>query len=252
MNHLTTITPGSPAAIGTWDGARKWITAATRFEQCKLFCQVMLGFELMALRKTHGIEPGGDRKSASFKANSHDGNLIAWEDVLVRETGLAQSTAYRFMDMAKAAAPRLKKLAALKDFVPGAQPIAALPAPQQEALETAVKKLTDGHTQKEFGESLGLWKKPQGSGATGRKPGEGGRKKLSLSEQAELLKLQAIEDWKALEKSHTAYRHKFTVLTDLEVTAQIAALEKALTARKTWLKQPLNARDPKAIEALFQ
>lgn len=250
--------------LGTWDGARQWLTAATRCEQLKLYCQVMLGFELQTLRKAHNITPGGDRKS-----NSHGGNLIpsnkpatsdssdkseSWEEILHRETGLSQSTAYRFMDMATAAAPRLKKIPALRSFDPTAKPIAQLPPPEKAALEKAVHKLTDNLTQKQFGEQMGLWKKPQGSGATGRKPGDGGSKKLSLAEQAELFKLQATEDWSGksgLALALAAYNSKFTCLTDTDVLAQVATLEQALNARRAWLKQPANSRDPKPIAALF-
>jgi len=234
---------------GDLEGAKQWLDRAAMMERGKLFCQVMAGFEIAVLWKQAGIKNGGDHCSADAKAVSQNGKVLSREDIL-EALKLSNTQAYRIMEMSVACATRLRKLPALKGFDPST-PITALPPTQQDALATAVQKLTDGHTQREFGESIGLWKKPQGSGATGRKPGEGGRKKLSLSEQAELLKLQAAEDWKALEKGHTAYRHKFCALTDLNVTAQIAVLERALTARKAWLKQPLNARDPKAIEALF-
>lgn len=241
--------PISQATVtADWAAVRNWLNGAGQFERAKLFCQVMAGFELLALKKVHGIKVGGDQKSGS---NCNDCNSISWEEILHRETGMAQRTSYYFMQMAKAAAPRLKKLPILNDFDPGAQPLSQLPAPQKEALETAVKKLTDGQTQKEFGESLGLWKVPQGSGATGRKPGEGGRKKLSLAEQAELLKVQAAQDWEDLAKYLSVYVHKFTVLPDLDVNAQIALLERALTARKTWLNQPLNNRQPKLIAEIL-
>ena len=42
-----------------------------------------------------------------------------------------------------------------------------------------------------------------------------------------------------------------TILPDADVLAQIARLEQALKARKAWLKQPINQRDPKAIAAMF-
>jgi hypothetical protein len=209
---------------------------------------VMVGFELAALQKAHGIHNGGVHGSLS-----HDGKVKDdWETILKKETGLSQSTAYRFMSMAKAAAPRLKKFPALKNFDLFAKPLSMLPAPQREAMEHAVKKITDGKTQAEFGEQLGLWKKPQGSGATGRAPGEGGEKKrLSIAEMAAAHREMAAVQWLALEKMLGSYRDKFLVLTDHAVAAQIAVLEPGLNARKAWLKQPLNKREPKVIAELF-
>lgn len=244
--------PALPVTVGTWDGARQWLNYAQRCEQMKVYCQVMLGFELVSLRKSLGVQPGGDRKSDSYR-----GNLLprgdTWETILTRETGLSQSTAYRFMQMADAAKPRLKRIPALRNWDPVSTPIALLDAPQAKALETGVKKLTDGLTQREFGEQFGLWKKPQGSAARGGnlKDPNAPKTDLTPSEQADLLKLQATEDWHHLDQLLRVYRDKFLVLSDPEIDAQIAALEQALNARKTWLKQPQNARDPQTVAALF-
>ena len=253
----------SPVVIaGTWDGARHWLNTAKMFEQGKLFAQVMAGFEIIALQKEHGVKHGGDRSS------SQNGNLKPdFESILKKETGLSQSTAYRFMSMAKAAAPRLKKLPALRGFDPTANALSALTAPQAAAMATAVRKLTDGKTQQEFGEQLGLWKKPQGSGATGRplsgtndgeddqegdaEPVEEG-KKLTLAEEVELRKRQATLDWNAIAKGLQAYQDKFVLLADLDIDAQIAALEQALKARREWLKNPVGKRDAKAVADLFK
>lgn len=244
--------PPFPVAVaGTWDGARKWRDASVAMERGKLFCQVMLGFELVALRATIGLQQGGDHKTAEGRSKSQTGTLI-WDEALERELGLSRTSAYRMMEMAEAAKPRLKKLPGLRDFDPTAQPVASLPAPQQEALTTAVKKLTDGTTQVEFMRELGLAKFPQGGGATGRAKGEGGRKKLTPSEEAEIMRTLARDDWRALEGNLLgAYRSKFCFLSDPEVTAQVAALETALEARKAWLKAKPEARDAREIEARF-
>jgi hypothetical protein len=173
----------SPVAItGTWDGVRHWLNAAKLFEQGKLFSQVMTGFELLALRKSHGIVNGS-------KAHlSQDGKGQDWETILEKEAGLSQSTAYRYMDMAKAAMPRLKKLPALKNFDPFTQPMSQLEKPQQEAMATAVKKLTDGKSQADFFE--GLYK--TGGGNPDAKGGK--TRKLTAEEQAEELLKQALAD----------------------------------------------------------
>lgn len=239
--------PNLPVAVtGTWDGARKWRDAAVAMEQGKLFCQVMLGFELLALRAMTPDEHGKRTDLTSSQAGTK------WVELIDKELGLSRTSAYRMMEMAEAAKPRLKKLPGLRDFDPTAQPVASLPAPQQEALTTAVKKLTDGTTQVEFMRELGLAKFPQGGGATGRAKGEGGRKKLTPSEEAEIMRTLARDDWRALEGNLLgAYRSKFCFLSDPEVTAQVAALETALEARKAWLKAKPEARDAREIEARF-
>ncbi|HBJ87119.1 MAG TPA: hypothetical protein DDZ88_25320 [Verrucomicrobiales bacterium] len=237
-----------PLTTGTWQGARTWLTAAQRCEQLKLFCQVMLGFELQLLHRTKNIKAGNPTGTNQYQLSPvTEGD--DWETTLTRETGLSKTTAYRFMDMAKAAAPRIRKLPLLKDFDPCATPIAELDEPKISALEKTVHKLTDGLTQRQFGELLGLWKTP--TGATGRAPGEGGRKKLSLGEQAEAFKRLASEDWAALADGLDSYRDKFTVLSDGDVAAQISVLEHHLAARRAWLAQPQNARDPRAIHSQF-
>ena len=256
--------PGAVTVTGTWDGVRHWLDTARMFEQGKLFAQVMTGFELMELQKTNGIQNGNNQHQGRVSQNGKP--TPDWETILKKEAGLAQSTAYRFMSMAKAAAPRLKKLPSLKDFDPMAKPLSTLSAPQREAMATAVKKLTDGKTQAEFGEALGLWKKPPGAGVTGRKPAapettEDGnadepatdepKKKLTLSEETALRREQAELDWHGIARGLAAYKDKFLLLPDADITAQIATLEQALNARKTWLKDPGAKRDAKAVTDIF-
>ena len=238
--HLTT---------GTWDGARHWLTSGQRCEQLKLFCQVMLGFELIALHKSHGVTHGDNQHDGRI---SHDG-ISTWDDIMLKETGLSHSGGYRFMDMARNAAPRLKKIPALKNFDPAAQSIAALPAAIGTALEKAVKKLTDGHTQKEFGEMLGLWKKP--SGNPNAKGSGQLAKKLTTEEEARLLREMAMTDSGAMGKSIIASNRNFFLLTevnDLEVDAQVAVLEHAFKLRRAWLAMPKSKRDPAALEPILK
>jgi len=247
---VVAVTQSPPAAAlittGTWDGVRHWQTAAKLFEQGKLFSQVMIGFELLALHKANGISQG-KRTDLSGNFPQSGGS---WEDILQKETGLADSTARRYMDMATAAAPRLKKLPALKNFDPFTNNIAQLPEPQRKALTSAVKKLTDGKSQADFFEEL----YKQGGKGTGREPGcDNTKTKPSLADQVAAQQALAAEQWKAIEKQLTAYADKFTVLTDhFGAEAQSAVLERALNARKAWLKQPANKRDPKAIAEMFQ
>jgi len=252
----------SPVLVkGTWDGVRRWLNAAKMFEQRKLFSQVMVGFELLALHKAHGVENGKKTvvvphnlsQSGKGDANTDIGGLSvadSWEAICERETGISRNTGYRYMDMAKVATPRLKLFPALKNFDPFKESLQSLKPAVQEALQTAVKKLTDGKTQGEFFDEL----YKQGGKGAGRDPGcDGTKKKLTLSEEAALRQEQARLDWQACWKALTAYGDKFVLLTDEDAMAQVATLEQVLNARQAWLKQPLNERNPKAIaEMLFQ
>ena len=242
-NTLTKIESKSAVTVtATWDGVRHWQHAAKMFEQGKLFSQVMIGFELLALHKANGISQG-KRSDLSHVGTSED-----WDSILEEEAGLSRSTAYRYMDMAKAAAPRLKKLPALKNFDPFATSLAKLGEPQRAALTSAVKKLTDGKSQADFFNEL----YKQGGAGTGREAGcENNKKKLTLAEELALRKQCAGLDWNALALGFAAYKDKFLLLTDHEVEAQIAILDLQLTARKAWLKQPANNRQPAVISDLF-
>jgi len=247
MSNLTKSESKSNVVItATWDGVRHWQNAAKLFEQGKLFSQVMIGFELLALKKANGVKNGNNQHD--WRVSQNGKPTDDWETILQKEAGLAQSTAYRYMDMAKAAAPRLKKLPALKNFDPFATSLAKLGEPQREALTSAVKKLTDGKSQADFFNEL----YKTGGAGTGREAGcENTKKKLSLAEEVALRKQCAVLDWNALALSFSAYTDKFLLLTDHEVEAQIAILDLQLTARKAWLKQAVSHRQPAVISDLF-
>jgi hypothetical protein len=240
----------SPVAVlGTWDRCRQWLEAAKMFEQGKLFSQVMGGFELLALHKAHGVKAGNRVDLVSHNLPQDvGGSKLSWPELVKKEAGISDQTAYRYMEMAKAAAPRLKKLPELKGLDILGIPLATLPEPAKEALEKGVRKLTDGKSQTDF--FAELYK--QGGKGTGRPPGcDNTPKKLTLSEEVAIRKAKALQDWTDLAKQFAPYKDQFTLLTDDDVTAQIALLEQALKARQAWLKQPANKRDPKAIEELF-
>jgi len=123
-----------------------------------------------------------------------------------------------------------------------------LPEKEEQKIVKAFHENTGGKELTQLYRETGIIRE---AAPVGRRPGEGGRKRISLAEQAKLLKAQAVDDWKTINRSISVYRHKFTVLTDHDVEGQISTLEQALKARKAWLKQPFNARDPKAIETIF-
>lgn len=246
-NQLEKLDSNAVTVTGTWDGVRHWLNAAKMFEQGKLFSQVMTGFELMALKKAHGVINGNNQHEGRVSQNGKPSE--DWETILQKEAGLAQTTAYRYMDMAKVAAPRLKKLPALKNFDPTATPISQLGNITRTALETAVKKLTDGKTQADFFDEL--YKGKTGNPNAGEH-GQGSRK-LTLEEQQQKAKDVALENSGWMGKAITASNNDFFLLAsenDVELDAQIAVLEFALTLRRKYRNTPRTRRDTDLVKAI--
>lgn len=245
------------AVAGTWDAARRWRDGATTMERGKLYCQVRLGLELMALKETLGVNHGGQpgvRGSTSQIGKSIKSEAETWVDLLEARLGLSHSTAYRLMAMAEAAMPRLRKVPELADY----DPTASAPSSQTEAvataLDTTVRKLTDGHTQASFFEELGLSKIPKGAKG-GRRPGDGGRPP-SAGPDAELAAMRedARLNIESIATNLSTLRSKFILLDDLDVTAFQGALERHLKAVRLWLSKPAAARtaeDAERVKALF-
>lgn len=253
----------SPVAItSTWDGVRHWLNAAKMFEQGKLFSQVMIGFELLALRKAHGTNQGKRRDlrdttspQAAEKLTSdqqNQGNAkLDWPELVKKEAGISDDTAARYMDLAKAATPRLKKLPALKNFDPLAMPLAQLPAPQKSAMEKAVRKLTDGRTQTDF--FAALYKQPNkgNPNATGGKA-----RKLTAEEETEKLKEIAVDRAANLNNLFQVSAGDFFLLDspddpdDLALNTIIANGDHYLRLVRAWLAMPKGKRDPNVIAKL--
>ncbi len=234
------------AITGTLDGITRWSQSAATAERLKVFCQVMCGFEIIAVKTRAGVTANG-------KANldSHNGNPKVTAEQIVEAAGVPSTTLYRWEQMARACAPRLKKLPTLRDFDPFSAPLSQLPPVQLESLSTAVRKLTDGKTQQEFGESLGLWKKP--AAGPGRKPGDGGRDATAASpEAARLARIKMAREDLALAHKHLLAPN-FVVLPDedrLAVEALCTAYEQRLKAMRLWLSTPAADRDPKFLTAI--
>jgi hypothetical protein len=233
----------SPTVVGTVESLKHWLSAASRFEQGKLFSQVMAGLELKALWKAAGLKHGGDRKGP----NSQIGNLIGHEDICTA-AGISKTQAYRLMEMADAALPRLKKLPELAGLDLLAMPISSLTDSTAAALETAVRKLTDGKNQQDFFGELGLYKRPAGSKGGAREAGPG--KELSEDARKELLIQSARDDFNSIEVTLVTSGAAFTLLDDREVMAQIHVLQGAIEARNRWLRTPKGRRDANAVGAI--
>lgn len=231
---------------GTWDSAREWHGAAGQFERCKLYCQVMLGFELLALKKELRVAAGGDRKSEEAGSNSQNGNLI-WTQNLEKELGLSVSSAYRFMDMAKAASARLKKLPLLRGFDPKLIAIGDLSELQKDALQTGVRKLTDDLTQKEFGEQLGLWKIPLGQNSGNHNAA--GKVKLSLERQLEKAKAEADHGLRLICATLVNIGANWAALPDSDLESFDHYLDTWLKAKREWVNTPQDRRDVNTLTA---
>ncbi|MDE2099093.1 MAG: hypothetical protein KGL39_17700 [Patescibacteria group bacterium] len=248
MQLVNLTTPFQCCANDSWDAVRYWAGMSARFAQATLACQVMAGFSLRALRDDYGSHQGKRNDTSP-----NDSERLGFQEMVRRETGLSDDTARRWINMADGIKARWKKLPArdrLRALM--SMPPNQWSEPDVKLIGDAVHKATDGRTQLEFMWELGLAKRPQGSGAAGRAPGEGGSKKLSLSEQAEAQRLLAETNWQVLLKHHRVYAAKFTLLTDEVIEAQCAELEHLLAARRAWLKQPRNNRDAAAIERMFK
>lgn len=212
-------------ATASWQRAKRWLDAAEKFEKCRLASQVMLGMELLELH-------GRNRISAGNPQFFHD-ERIGWGELLRQHLDISETTAWRFMSMAKEGKKRIKQLPDAKHL----ESIIDLPISQQspeqtEAITKVVQKLTDAYTQQEFMCELGLVKVPQGWGAKGgarerttRPPGEAYAKSVEL----------ATSDWAELDKLLLYYNSKFTLLTDAQVESQLILLNRMYQVRKMWL-----------------
>ena len=156
----------SPAAVSTpaqdpWAKARRFYESASLFQRASLAAQIMCGFELIALHKAYDVKAGRKDKNQLPQAV-----VIKWPEAVKEYLGCSDQTAYRFMDMARTAKPRLAKgdldLGALLEKHPG-----ALTPAEQELLKKAVHKISDGRTQMEFLLECGSVKAPQGSAVKG-------------------------------------------------------------------------------------
>jgi len=233
-----------PAVAGTVDSLRNWLDAAKKFETGKLFAQVMAGLELKALWKAAGVKNGGDRKS-----DSQIGNLIGHDEICA-QVGLSKTQAYRLMEMAEAALPRLKKSPELAGLDILATPISSLTPESSSALEGAVRKLTEGRSQQDFFAEMGLYKKPSKGPGGAREAGPESAVNEDVSR--ELAIQQAREDFNLAERTLVTAGANFTLLVDQEVAAQVHVLQMMIEARNKWLRVPKARRDMNAVTVIRQ
>jgi len=167
--------PDKPDPIAEqWAKARRYVEAATLFQRASLAAQIMAGFVLLDLFKGFRETRGGDHKSSRYLVENqkfhsetfdfHPPVTVSekrelWEEAVKRELAISKVTAWRWMEMARAAKSRLTKgdidLAAILEKNPG-----AITPAEQELLKRAVHKISDARTQMEFLLECGVTKAP--------------------------------------------------------------------------------------------
>lgn len=121
----------------------------------------MCGFELIELQKRVGISAKGGRP----KKLPNNLEVLSWPELVKQKIGKSDETSRNWMNMARAVAPRLKKLGGSWN----ASALLALPPSEwsEEArvqVEKTLKGVCEGQTQVDFMRELGLVKKPPGNG----------------------------------------------------------------------------------------
>jgi hypothetical protein len=171
--------------------------------------------------------------------------------------GIAWSTACTYMTLARNVAERAElKISDFVKFADGAN-LSFLQVLEGQSLPTRladfrerVKKLIAGKTQQQL--LLSFRQADATDDATwrarvGRRPG--GSHPAETPEQARArARAAALKHSGELGAALKVANHDFFLCDDLEVTAQIEALELALALRRQWLAQPPGRREPLAIE----
>ena len=250
---------GAPVTVaGTWDGARKWLAYAGQFERAKLYSLVMLGFELIELRRQNPAQPGRRTDLPDHSANAAktatSGQVgqgfplhNTWEETVEEELSIPARSAFRYMEMARLAAPRLRQTAGLGTIDMANTCIASLPADTKKVLADVVRKISDGKTQQEFCADLGIYKGLGGKTA-GRKKGDGGRPPAP-TDPAAIRRLRLSQFREALGKCYSALadlKTGFLLAEDQDQVAcegLIAMLDNQSSAMKTWFNTPALKRD---------
>jgi hypothetical protein len=233
-----------------WEKARGYAEAGRRFAKASLVCQVMCGMVLSELHKVYEVRPG----KAPTKPLSRERGC--WSDVVAERVGISETTAWRWMEMGRAVKSKWKKLPdgdrlkALMDL-----PVAAWTQGDCNLIDSAVHKVTDGRTQLEFLQELGLAKKPGNpnlGGDTsefrgGEERGAGGDPEAEL----ETVRMTARADWVTVMTTFGGMHTLWMTLSDPEVSGQISVLEKQLAVRRAWLAMPQGKRNAAQIEEML-
>lgn len=256
-----------PGLAGDVDRLKLYASSSDWFARASLAMQVMCGITLREIKRqspyTQGRRalPGKKPHDAGFSENGPEmGVSVAsdpfagfptWETFLKGTAGISADTAGRWMAMAEAALPRLRKLDGWGDMIQSLldRPISNLAPDEVAMLSKAVAKITDGRTQLDFLAELGIVKRP-GNPALGGNTG--GRPAAIGVIDDDAIRRAATEDWATVDRGIRGGGMGFTVLTDAEIEAQIDLLTIAVRVRREWIAAPASARNPQTIKTLGQ
>ena len=263
-------TSGAVGLAGSVDRLRQYATASDRFARASLAMQVMAGIELSEIKRQSPYTRGGKRTP---KSNPHDAGLTknanesaslvkiaqgsdpfagfaTWDAFLADNLGISADTAGRWIAMAEAARPRLKRLdgwgSLVRDLME--RPIATLEPSEIDVLAKAVAKITDGRTQLDFLQELGIVKRPGNPSLGGNTGGRAGSGTGVIDDEA--IARAAQEDWATIHRGIAGGAMSFTVLPDHEIESQIDWLSRALRVRREWIASPAADRTPATIDTL--
>jgi len=242
--NVTKYQPQQAIPTDAKDAVRFWDNLAAQFARGSVASQVMCGFALIEVRDQYGLQPGRRTDLTSPK----DLERLNWEDYLEETFTMSDETARQRMNMAKGVKSDFKKLGLGDRFrALLATPPSAWSESDTQMLSSSLAKVTDGLTQTDFFRKLGLAKLAPGNHEAHGK----GKRKLSLSEQAEAERILVADIMNRIIKDVELLGGRFTVHTDQDCEIFRGVLMKTTAAINDWLRMPKNNRQPAFIAELF-
>lgn len=221
----------------------RWKEAEEGFERCTLLSRVMQGLCLSELRKLHGTANRGNPALRNSPKRSEN-----WADYVKSRWGFSDDKARILIQMADAARPRLRKLAEQAQAGLGSildKPIAQLSDVETATLKQVTHKLTDGKTQYELQQELGLFKEPAMRGGKREKAGP-----EETPEEKEARVLGELRDLFALRIAgieHATEDASWRLVEDVQIEHAIDVLEAFISGAREWLKTPKSKRAAIAV-----
>lgn len=241
--------------IGIPDNAKDavafWDLMSAQFARGSVASQIMCGFALIELRKERGTNQGKRTDLCGTTSPKAFGEVeLDWPEFIEKTYGFSDDTARNRITMAEGVKAKFKKLGLAERFK------ALLQTHPSEWSQTdtkliseALQKATDGMSQMDFLRQLGIAKKQSGNTTTTDRKPPG---KLTADQQAEELKRQALEDSGHMGNAVVACNKSFVLLSDFEIKAQIALMERGIKLRLAWTSQPASKRDVTVIEKMLK
>ncbi|MCX8156175.1 MAG: hypothetical protein N3J91_06995 [Verrucomicrobiae bacterium] len=214
-----------------WGQVSRYALLAARFMHASLACQAMAGFILIELRKNFAVRKPGRPSSSSISAE------LDWEDACF-DAGISATTAWRWMKLAQAIKPRLRRLGAeerLRELINSSP--STWNQDETDLVFKSLEKITDGKTQLDFLSEIGLAKRAPGGPGGARKNDAGAPAPTPALAPATDFTAIAIRDWGEIQRLLESYdaAAMFSHLNQALIQAQCAVLETALQARRRHL-----------------